>query len=107
MLGLLDTALTPDVLERIHEVLGRHEAAGIRFHAFRSRRSGAWRFMSVHVLVPGVWTVQEGHDLLERIEAEIRDAVPRLTVFTHMEPIEDPTAWHDTSLERRTPHDRE
>lgn len=100
MLGLLDTALAPDILDRIHQVLARHEAAGIRFHAFRSRRSGAWRFMSVHVLVPGDWTVQRGHDLLEQIEGEIRQAVPRLTVFTHMEPVEDPVAWHDTRLER-------
>ncbi|MFP4622692.1 MAG: cation diffusion facilitator family transporter [Gemmatimonadota bacterium] len=100
MLGLLDTALPPDVQERIREVLARHERAGIQFHACRTRRSGARRFMSVHVLVPGEWTVQQGHDLLERIEAELREAVPRITVFTHMEPVEDPVAWHDTRLER-------
>ena len=101
MLGLLDTALSPDVQERIHEVLDRYRDRGIEFHAFRTRRSGARRFMSVHVLVPGDWTVQRGHDVLEELEAEIREAVPRLTVFTHMEPLEDPVAWHDTRLERR------
>jgi divalent metal cation (Fe/Co/Zn/Cd) transporter len=56
--------------------------------------------MSVHVLVPGEWTVQRGHDVLERIEAEIRSAVPRITVFTHLEPVEDPVAWDDMTLER-------
>jgi cation diffusion facilitator family transporter len=100
MLGLLDTALPPEVQGEIQQVLDRHRTNGIEFHAFRTRRSGARRFMSVHVLVPGAWTVQRGHDLLEEIEAEIRRAVPRLTVFTHLEPVEDPVAWHDTTLER-------
>ncbi len=101
MLGLLDTALPADVQAAILAVLARHEEDGIEFHALRTRRSGARRFMSVHVLVPGEWTVQRGHDLLERIEAEIRYAVPRLTVFTHLEPVEDPVSWHDQGLERR------
>jgi len=100
MLGLLDTALPLEIQRAIRDVLDRHERTGIQFHALRTRRSGARRFMSVHVLVPGEWTVQRGHDLLEHIEAEIRDAVPRITVFTHLEPVEDPVAWHDTALER-------
>lgn len=105
MLGLLDTALPTDVQQRIQAVLDHHERSGIQFHALRTRRSGARRFMSVHVLVPGAWTVQRGHDLLETIEEEMRQAVPRVTVFTHLEPIEDPVAWHDTALER-TPRER-
>jgi cation diffusion facilitator family transporter len=103
MLGLLDTALPEDTLNAIHRVLERHEDSGaVHFHALRTRRSGARRFMSVHVLVPGDWSVQRGHDLLERIEAELRAAVPRLTVFTHLEPIEDPVAWDDVHLDRAT-----
>lgn len=105
MLGLLDTALPSQEQARILGVLERHERTGIQFHALRTRRSGARGFMSVHVLVPGAWTVQKGHDLLERIEAEIREAVPRITVFTHLEPVEDPVAWHDTTLERGIPGD--
>lgn len=100
MLGLLDTALPLDVQQRIQAVLDHHEGSGIQFHALRTRRSGTRRFMSIHVLVPGDWTVQRGHDLLERIEEELRRAVPRVTVFTHLEPIEDPVAWQDTALER-------
>ncbi|MBT8335748.1 MAG: cation diffusion facilitator family transporter, partial [Gemmatimonadetes bacterium] len=100
MLGLLDTAVPTKVLNEIHRVLGSHEDSGIHFHALRTRSSGARRFMSVHVLVPGDWSVQKGHDLLERIEAELRTAVPRLTVFTHLEPVEDPLAWDDVHLDR-------
>lgn len=100
MLGLLDTALPAEVQASIRQVLARHGRQGIQFHALRTRQSGRHRFMSVHVLVPGDWTVQEGHDLLEQIEADIREAVSRLTVFTHLEPIEDPVAWEDVSIDR-------
>src|SRR3712207_7764072 len=51
------------------------------FHALRSRQSGARSFVSMHVLVPGAWTVQRGHELLERIEADVRQAIPNVTVF--------------------------
>ena len=46
--------------------------------------------MTVHVLVPGEWSVQRGHDLVERLEDEILAVVPGLAVFTHLEPIEAP-----------------
>jgi len=50
--------------------------------------------------VPGGWTVQAGHDRLERIEDRIRAAIPHCTVFTHLEPVEDPASFEDTRLER-------
>jgi divalent metal cation (Fe/Co/Zn/Cd) transporter len=58
------------------------------------------RFISFHILVPGRWTVQRGHDLLEQIEERIRHAVPNSVVDTPLEPIEDPVSWEDTRLER-------
>jgi divalent metal cation (Fe/Co/Zn/Cd) transporter len=53
------------------------------------------------VLVPGEWTVQRGHDSVERLERDIRAAVSGATVFTHLEPINDPSAWQDLTLDRR------
>ena len=50
--------------------------------------------------MPGAWTVQVGHDWLERIEADIRAAVPNAHVITHLEPMEDPRALSDQSLDR-------
>lgn len=106
LLGLLDTALPPEAQAAIARVLAAYEArlaaAGerVRFHAVRTRQAGARGFVSTHVLVPGGWTVQRGHDLLEQLEADLRAAVPHTTVFTHLEPLEDPAAWADTRLER-------
>jgi cation diffusion facilitator family transporter len=100
MLGLLDTSLPEEMLVRIKAILESHGKSGVRYHALRTRQAGARRFISFHILVPGDWTVQRGHDLLEEIEERVREAVPRSVVDTHLEPIEDPVSWEDTSLER-------
>lgn len=93
--GLMDSAW-PDAERRIlDEVLGGFRAPGVDFHAVRTRRAAERRFVSFHVLVPGDWSVQRGHDLLERIETELARRLPHLTAFTHLEPIEDPRAHDD------------
>jgi len=99
-LGLLDTALPKEEQAAIQKVLHRYQEPNIQFHALRSRQAGARRFMSIHVLVPGTWTVHEGHTLLERLERDIRLAVPHVTVFTHLEALDDPTSWQDETLDR-------
>jgi cation diffusion facilitator family transporter len=101
--GLLDAALPAAELQALHAVLERHAAEEIRFHAVRTRQAGARRFVSMHVLVPGAWTVSRGHDLLERIEDEVRRALPNANVSTHLEAIEDPASFEDQDLERVHP----
>ncbi|GIL16028.1 MAG: transporter [Chloroflexota bacterium] len=100
-LGLMDTALPPQELNQVNAILEKYRAQGVAFHAVRSRQAGARRFVSMHVLVPGEWTVQHGHQLLEQIEAEIRAALPTATVFTHLEALNDPTSYNDTTLDRQ------
>ena len=98
--GLMDTALPADEYAALRRVLDAHVVNGIQYHALRTRESGARRFVSLHVLVPGEWTVHRGHALLERIEAEIRGVVPNVTVLTHLESLDDPASWDDQSLDR-------
>lgn len=98
--GLMDAALPPEQRQAVEAVLATYQAQGLGFHALRSRQAGARVFISVHVLVPGQWTVQQGHDLVEQIEADIRRALPRAHVLTHLEPIEDPLSQEDQSLDR-------
>jgi cation diffusion facilitator family transporter len=102
-LGMLDTAIGTAEQESVNAVLRRYEARGIVFHAVRTRQSGGRRFVSMHVLVPGNWTVRDGHELLEEIEAEVRANVPAVTVFTHLEPLEDPASWEDVDIDRPEP----
>jgi cation diffusion facilitator family transporter len=100
--GLLDTALPAAEQQIIASMLLRYKQQGILFHALRTRVAGARRFVSLHVLVPGEWTVQHGHDLCEEIELAISRAVPNTNVLTHLEPLEDPVSWEDQDLDRST-----
>ena len=98
--GLMDRALSPSDQSALEVALGPYRNQGISFHAIRNRQAGSRSFVSLHVLVPGRWTIQHGHDLLERIEADIRTALPHSTVFTHIEPVEDASSFDDTTLDR-------
>jgi divalent metal cation (Fe/Co/Zn/Cd) transporter len=98
--GLMDKGLGPEEQQRIADVLAPFKASGIDFHALRTRQAGSRAFVSLHVLVPGAWTVQRGHDTAEEIEQALRGALPYATVFTHLEPAEDPRSFADVDLER-------
>ena len=99
--GLMDRALGDTEREQINTVLPGFEHDGVQFHALRTRQAGSRAFISVHVLVPGAWTVQRGHDVVEDVEAALRQRLPYATVFTHLEPAEDPRSFADTELDRR------
>jgi len=103
ILGLMDTALPDSELAAVKAALDSHLHDGIEYHALRTRQSGTRRFVSLHVLVPGAWTVHRGHQLLEDLEARIRAAVPNVTVFTHLESLDDPASWDDQQLDRDRP----
>lgn len=94
-LGLLDTALTEEEVAPIRAILDTRAGEGVRYHALRTRRAGRRSFISVHLLVPGEWTVQRGHDVAEEVEEAIRTSIPGSSVFTHLEPVEDPVSFHD------------
>ncbi|HRF13740.1 MAG TPA: cation transporter dimerization domain-containing protein, partial [Candidatus Accumulibacter phosphatis] len=98
--GLMDGSLPPEQHALVLNILERYRSLGIDYHALRTRESGARRFVSLHVLVPGVWTIDHGHQLLEDIEREIRQALPHTSVFTHLEPLDDPASQDDIGLDR-------
>ena len=94
-MGLLDAALPEDENEVIIDILRAHQSETVRFHALQTGEFGRQRFVSMHVLVPGSWTVDQGHDLLEAVETQIAEALPNTLVSTHLKPIEDPRSWED------------
>ncbi len=100
--GLLDRALPMEEQQIIGKILEPYAQQGVLFHALRTRQSGPRRFVSLHVLVPGEWTVQQGHDVCEAIELAISQALPESNVLTHLEPLEDPSAFADQGLDRET-----
>ena len=101
LLGLMDSGLPSADMDAIRGALAKFSAEGVQYHALRTRRAAALKFMSVHLLMPGAWTISRGHDIAERLENDLRKIVPGLIVFTHMEPEEDPVSWQDVALERK------
>ena len=98
--GLMDSAIVPEERVLVEDVLNKYCQEGLEWHALRTRQSGSRRFISVHILVPGNWTNQEAHDFAEHIESNIRGQIHFCSVFTHVEPLEDPRAFVDQNLER-------
>lgn len=98
VMGLMDTSLPKSEVDAIHAVLNSYEARGVRYHALRTRQSGARYFVSVHVEVPGDWSVKKSHDVINAIEHDIRRALPSTILFTHIEPIGDPSSYLDDGL---------
>ena len=101
--GLMDISLPEKQLAQIESLLAGYRAQGLDFHALRTRQAGGRAFVTLHVLVPGQWTVQIGHDWAERIETDICKALPHTHVTTHLEPMEDPASMNDQDLDRSLP----
>lgn len=93
--GLMDKALSDDDHLKIVNVLTKYESDEVKFHALQTREAGRQRFVSMHVLVPGAWTIQKGHDLSEELEAGIIAELPDTIITTHVEPLEDERSWAD------------
>jgi len=96
--GLMDKAASPQSQARIQAVLDEMSGDQVRFHAVRTREAGHLLFVAMHVLVPGDWTVQRGHDLLEQVEARLRADFGHIEIDTHLEPIEDPRSYEDGNV---------
>ena len=99
--GLMDAALPVQEQGLIKNVMEKYLEKGVNFHALRTRQAAARRFVSVHMLVPGEWTVHDAHHIAEDFESDIREALGSVvTVLTHIEPVEDELSMEDMFLDR-------
>lgn len=86
--GLMDSALSARDQAAVQRVLQALQETGVQFHKLQTRLAGASKFVSVHVRVPGDWTVDRGHQVAGRIASDIRQALPGASVITHLEPLD-------------------
>ena len=86
----MDGSLPADQYAQDLAILERDHSLGVDFHALRTREAGARCFISLHVLVPGAWTVTRGHQMVEDLESEVRQVLPQASLLTHLEPLDDP-----------------
>lgn len=101
LLGLMDTAWPLVEQQQLMIILEQFsEGTSLTYHAVRTRVSGSVRFVSLHLQVPGHWTVQEGHTRSDQLEAVIRQQFSPVSILIHLEPLEDPASWADMALFR-------
>jgi cation diffusion facilitator family transporter len=98
--GLMDVALPESEMQAVEVVLQKYRQKGVEFHAIRTRQAASRRFVSIHVLVPGAWTVHDAHHVAENIEHDIHTALGEAVVITHVEPVEDELSMDDIELDR-------
>jgi divalent metal cation (Fe/Co/Zn/Cd) transporter len=103
--SLLDAALSPADVAVVTAILDTHRSDDVAFHGLQTRESGRQRFVSVHVLVPGAWTVQRAHDVVEIVEDDIRAALDQVNVSTHIEPREDARSYEDYAYDSSVPRE--
>jgi cation diffusion facilitator family transporter len=99
--GLMDAVVPKWEQKIIQDVMDSYRERGVTFHALRTRQAAARRFISVHLLVPGDTTVHDAHHIAEDFENDVRRALDGpVTVFTHIEPMEDELSMDDIYLDR-------
>jgi cation diffusion facilitator family transporter len=84
--GLMDEAVSPDLLQRIRRVVSVHAAGAIEAHDLRSRHAGRLTFIEFHLVVPGDMRVVEAHDICDRIEAALKAEIEGAVITIHVEP---------------------
>ncbi|GIK10912.1 MAG: transporter [Anaerolineaceae bacterium] len=93
--GLMDASLPEAELKVIETVMSRYRERGVAFHALRTRQAAARRFVSVHMLAPGAWTLHDAHHIAEDFEGDVRRELADTIVQTHLEPVDDEISMRD------------
>jgi cation diffusion facilitator family transporter len=86
--GLMDAALPEKDVRHAEALIAAELPADASFHALRTRKAGARRFLEFHLLVPGTISVADAHALCDRIEAALMAKLARAEITIHVEPRE-------------------
>jgi len=102
--GLMDATIPEEDLQKIRNYLGSLHVKEIEYHSLLTRVAGQRKFISLHLLVPGEWTVKQGHDWADKVEETIIGLFDEpVTVSTHIEPVDDPASMEDIGIDRVMP----
>jgi cation diffusion facilitator family transporter len=80
---LLDTAWSEDEIEELEKTLKRLE---VSYHDLRTRLAGNYKFIDLHIQIPGDISVGNAHQYCDKIESELTSNYKNLVVTIHVEP---------------------
>ena len=84
--GLMDEAVPQDTLEVVRSIISQEAGGAMEAHDLRTRHAGSATFIDFHLVVAGETTVFDAHEICDRIETALRDAVPGAMITIHVEP---------------------
>lgn len=84
--GLLDEAAPEEMQARIRGAIAAHGDGAIEAHDIRTRHAGRATFIEFHLVVPGDMSVDEAHDICDRLEAALEAEIEGSDVIIHIEP---------------------
>ena len=87
--GLVDTKLSPLQEETIKSCLMEYSQQVVGFHELRTRRAGSQYYIDLHLVMERDVSVEQAHDVCDRIEEEIQRGLPESSVTIHIEPCND------------------
>ncbi|MDO5844319.1 MAG: cation diffusion facilitator family transporter [Methanocorpusculum sp.] len=83
---LMDESLDKDEIQKIEEIICRHENEYTNFHSLMTRKAGPDKFVVFHLMMPHSTQLTEAHAVLQKIEDEIKAEIPRANVMVHLDP---------------------
>ena len=85
---LVDRQGEPDQAEedKIRSSIMKHGCQMGGFHDLRTRKSGRQRYVDLHLVMPKNASVEETHQVCDRLEQDISSKLPHTTVTVHVEP---------------------
>ncbi|WP_234853153.1 cation diffusion facilitator family transporter [Paracoccus everestensis] len=84
--GLMDRAVSDDMLRDIRATISDHADGAIEAHDLRTRHAGSMTFIDFHLVVDGETPVAEAHAICDRIEAALRGQLDDAQITIHVEP---------------------
>lgn len=106
MSGLLDERASPEIEARIRDAITANGQGALQAHDIRTRHAGRMTFIEFHLVVPGAMSVQDAHEICDRLEAAIEAELENADVVIHVEPLEKAKAVGVLTLDGGGNHDK-
>jgi cation diffusion facilitator family transporter len=87
--GLLDEKLPPSQEAVIEDILKKHSREVSGFHSLRTRRAGSQSYVDLHLVMAGDISLEQAHQICDRIESEIQSTLHEASVIIHCEPCDN------------------
>lgn len=84
--GLMDEAVSERTLAQVRDIISREAGGAVEAHDLRTRHAGPATFIEFHLIVPGETTVFDAHEICDRVERALKDAIEGARITIHVEP---------------------